>query len=145
MERREILYGLKHKKTPEYAAIGDAYFDAGRRQDALQCYTRIKDADRRLERLHKVRTSAIKDGTWFLLKQFGMYKLPVTSEEWLEAAKAAKAAGKLNYALKNAELAGEESLVAELRETLGIGKPTLPEGMEESEGEEEAEEPEDEA
>lgn len=118
LERREILYG-QPKRKPDYAELGKRYAEDGRRNDALECFEKLQDKEQRSALLKDMRDEAIKKGLHFVLNRLNA-SLPVEPGQWLEAAKNARAQGKLLYALASAKRAEDEKLVAELEQELGI-------------------------
>lgn len=129
LERREFLYG-RPKKTPDFAALGKGYEDAGIYNDAIECYEKIADETLRKQKLSGVRATAIKEGIHFLLNRLDN-SLPLSMDEWHEAAVKAKQLGKLQYAYKSAQRTEDAKLIDELREALGIPKPGEPQPGEE--------------
>lgn len=118
IERRELLYG-KPKKVPDFEALGRSYLDAGRRNDALESFEKVRKPELRAALIKELKQGAIKDGIWFLLNRIHNSD-PVSESEWLETSRNARSAGKLQYALKSAERAGDEALVTELRGEMGL-------------------------
>lgn len=119
IEKRNLLYAPDPKRPADWTAVGDAFLEAGRDCEALDFYERIVDESTRRDRCARVKKVAIERGDAFLLNRLANKGL-VEKSEWLDAGKAAKAAGRLRYALKCAVVGGDEAQVAELKSQLGI-------------------------
>lgn len=124
LERRQILYA-QPKKKPNFEKVGSDYEASGNLSDAVECYERIAEEGKRTAKLKGVREIAIKQGIHFLLNRIHN-SIPLSQEEWHQAAKNAQGLGKIHYAYKSAQRAEDEALVGELREALGIPDPNAP-------------------
>ncbi|MGE0710012.1 MAG: hypothetical protein AB7N76_25835 [Planctomycetota bacterium] len=121
LERRNVLYGVP-KRAPDYAKLGQRYAAAGRKSDALECFEKVTDQEQRRALIKGVQDEALKQGDYFLLNRTHN-QAPLGPSDWLAAARNAREAGKLRYALKAAERAVDDGLVSELKAALGIVEP----------------------
>src|SRR5262245_14168781 len=123
-----MLFAPDAKRPVDFLSTGDAFWEAGRHCEALDFYERIPDEAVKRDRLARVLAFAVGMGDAFVVNRLAT-KGNATKDDWVATAKAARAAGRLRYALKAAIAAGDEAQAAELREKLGIAKP-LVEGAE---------------
>lgn len=122
LEKRELLWG-KPKKAVDFEGTGDLYFDRGLLTDALEFYQRIPEEETRLERVMRIADHAVEEGDFFLLAR--LRALDIVGEEAMRTGgDNAREAGKLRYALKCYEAAGDEGRAAEVRRMLGIAEET---------------------
>ena len=126
MKRRELLYGTP-KRVPDFVALGRAYLEEGRPSDAMEAFDRVPDEGERKTLIKIVKTAALKAGNYFMLLRVNG-TLELSKDEWLEGYNAAKAEGKLHYALKIARELEDEAKIRDAEEALGIAPPEPPEG-----------------
>ena len=125
IDKRNMLYAPDPRRPFNPVVIGDGFAEKGRLPEALDFYERITDIGTRGERIGRIKTIVKTQGNVFVLNRIATKGiLPVSKDEWREAAQAAKQAGQLRYALRAAIQAGEESLMAELRTALGDAVPS---------------------
>ncbi len=125
IDKRNMLYAPDPRRPFDPIALGDAFAAKNRLPEALDFYERIVDPATRVERVNRVKTIVKMQGNAFVLNRIATKGfVPVSKEEWLESANAAKKAGQLRYALRAAIQAGDEPLMAELRAALGDAVPS---------------------
>lgn len=125
IDKRNMLYAPDPRRPFDPLALGDGYAEKNRLPEALDFYERVTDASVRNERVNRIKTIVKMQGNAFLLNRIAVKGfVPVSKDEWREAAQAAKSAGQLRYALRAAIQAEEEALIAELRTTLGDAVPS---------------------
>jgi hypothetical protein len=124
IDKRNMLYAPDPKKPFDGAVIGDSFVAAGRLCEGLDFYERVADAKTRDERIARVKATALTQGDAFLLGRVAAKGfVPVSKDEWRQAAVTARSAGMIRHALRAAIQAGEEALMAELRAQLGDAVP----------------------
>jgi len=124
IEKRNMLYAPDPRRPFDALSLGDAFAEKGRLPEALDFYERVTDAAVRAERVARIKASALGQGNAFLLNRIASKgHVPVSKDEWREAANNAKKVGRLRYALRAAIQAGEETLMAEMRAALGDAVP----------------------
>lgn len=90
--KRDLLHS---EKETDFAKYGDAFFKAGRYNDAIDFYA----GGKLKEGLLKVKRVAVEEGDYFLLKRIKrVIPEEVTEADWEELAKRATTAGKANFA-----------------------------------------------
>jgi hypothetical protein len=110
LERRGLIHGKESQKA-DHRGLAERYFEAGRYVDALEFFHKANDA----EGIDRIRRHAIKEGDVFLLGEIErVTHEPILPETWKEAASNAERCGKLAFARKGFEKAGDADGVAKL-------------------------------
>jgi len=110
LERRGLLHGKESQKA-DHRGLAERYLEAGRYADALEFFHKADDA----EGIDRIRRHAIKEGDVFLLGEIErVTHAPVPPEIWKEAASNAERSGRLAFARKGFEKAGDADGVAKL-------------------------------
>ncbi|MEZ6186743.1 MAG: hypothetical protein R3F62_17245 [Planctomycetota bacterium] len=125
ISRREIVYG-EPKRPVDYLALGQAYHEAGRPTDALDCALRIKDDPAGHDALvTAVRDAALTRGDFFVLNRVNGVR-ELDDAQWRKGFDAAKASGKTRFALKFAKRLGDTAEIQRLELELGLRSPDEP-------------------
>src|SRR4051794_6896390 len=120
IDKRNMLYAPDPRRPFDPLALGDGFAEKNRLPEALDFYERVTDATTRAERIGRIKTIVKMQGNAFLLNRISAKGfVPVSKDEWREAAQAAKKAGQPRYALRCAIQGEDEALTAELRTALG--------------------------
>ncbi len=114
ISRRDILFDPK-RSPAEKAAMGDAYFDAGRFNEAMDFYLAAASEPG----AEKVKRLAIDQGDAFLLGRAAeLLGGKVESGDWASLARKAVDSGKFRFAIKAFEKAGDAEGATRAREQL---------------------------
>src|SRR5262245_31217768 len=96
IDKRNMLYAPDPRRPFDPLALGDAFAAKNRLPEALDFYERVTDAGTRSERIGKMKERVKAQGNAFLLNRISAKGfVPVSKDEWREAALVAKQAGQL--------------------------------------------------
>jgi hypothetical protein len=114
--KRDVLFGARKVPTAELQKLAKDFENAGWTSDAVDFLTQAKDE----AALRKLRAAAVEDGdTFFFLKiSRSLGDLESVHDELKRCAEKALALGKIRYAIKGFEKAGDEARAEEIRLTV---------------------------